>query len=192
MQTAQLAFAAGLILFLGAHLFSAFRDRTGAGLAGKLGAGPYMGIFSVLSLIGLVLIVWGYGGWRNTIAVWDPPVWSRHLALTFMLPALIALAAAYLPTGYIKKTARHPMLVAVKIWALAHLVANGDLASVILFASFLAFAVVDRIALKSRPQPEFAAPSIMADLGAIAIGAAAYAVIALWAHQALIGVPVLS
>lgn len=185
-------FLVGLVLFFGAHMFAAVRSRAPDGLAQRIGRGPYMGLFSLISLAGLVMLIIGYGGFRNTIPVWDPPVWTRHIPLTLMLPSLILLVAAYAPAGYIKKYSKHPMLAAVKIWAFAHLCANGDLASVILFGAFLTYGVIDRILVKGRGDPMAGkTPSPMGDAIAIVGGAIAYAAIAFWAHEALIGVPVM-
>lgn len=185
-------FLLGLVLFFGAHLFSTFRSRAPGNIREKMGYGPYMGLYSLISIAGLVLIIMGYDMLRNLIPIWDPPVWTRHIPLTLMLPSLILLVAAYAPTGYIKKTVKHPMLAAVKIWAFAHLCANGDLASIILFGSFLAYAVIDRIVIKRRGDPtEGKTPAIVADVISVIGGIAAYAGIAFWAHAALFGVPVL-
>ncbi len=141
---------AGLAVFLGTHLVTTHRDLRAA-LIARYGASAYKVAYSVLSAIGLVLIVYGFSKYRATgwINVWYPPVGMRHLALALMLPATIIFASAYL-RGHIWRFMKHPMLVAIKIWALAHLLANGDLGSIILFGSFLAWAVFDRITLKSR------------------------------------------
>ncbi len=185
----------GLVIFFGAHLFSAFRSRApGRDLKQKLGYGPYMGLYSLVSAIGLGLIIWGFGAARPAPILYTPPTGLAHLNLALMLPAMILLAAAYLPTGRIKKVMKHPMLVAVKIWALGHLLANGELNSVLLFGSFLAYGVLARIALKKRgdigPGPD-APVSAIGDIGAVVIGAGAYAAILLWLHPILTGVPAL-
>ena len=185
----------GLVIFFGAHLFSAFRSREpGKDLKVKLGRGPYMGLYSLVSIAGFVLIVWGFGAARPAPILYQPPVWMAHLNLVLMLPAMILLAAAYAPTGRIRKAVKHPMLAAVKIWALGHLLANGELNSVLLFGSFLAYGVIDRIALKKRgdtgPGPD-APVSAMGDLGAVVIGTAAYAVLLFWLHPIAFGVPAL-
>lgn len=149
----------GLVIFLGAHSVGmaapAWRERTVA----RLGEVPWKGLYSVVSLVGFVLIVWGYGLARQEpVALWAPPTWLRHVTLLVMLPAFPLLLAAYLP-GRIKTATKHPMLAAVKLWAFAHLLANGNLADVILFGSFLAWAVADRISLKGRtPPPVHGAP----------------------------------
>jgi uncharacterized membrane protein len=195
MTTHMMAFAAGAVLFFGAHLFSAFRPRGDRDVKLRLG-GAYKGLYSLVSLAGLVLLVWGYGGWRydgseaNPV-LWAPPTWTRHIALTLMLPSLILLAAAYAPSGWIRKVVRHPMLAAVKVWAFAHLCANGDLASIVLFGLFLAFAVIDRIAVNRRGKVVVDSPQVMGDVIAVVLGGAAYAGIAFWAHPALIGVAVI-
>ncbi|MFN7054318.1 NnrU family protein [Hyphomonas sp.] len=185
----------GLVIFFGTHLFSAVRSRApGKDIRAKMGMGPYMGLYSLVAIAGFALIVWGYGAARPAPILYQPPVWMAHLNLVLMLPAMILLAAAYAPTGRIKKAAKHPMLAAVKIWALGHLLANGELNSVLLFGSFLAYGVIDRIALKRRgdngPGPDTPV-SAMGDVAAIVIGTAAYAAILLWLHPLLFGVAAL-
>nr|WP_255726616.1 NnrU family protein [Microvirga sp. ACRRW] len=186
----------GLILFLGTHAFSMAR-RSRSALIDRIGEGPFKGIYSLLSLAGIVLIAIGYGEYRASgyIPVWDPPVWTRHLALLLVLIAFICFAAAYLP-GHIKRRLKHPMLAGVKIWALAHLLANGDLGSILLFGSILAWAVMARISAKRRDVAAqhggTAAPAGWRnDLLAVAIGTAVYVAFVIWLHPLLIGVPVL-
>ena len=118
------AFLGGLILFLGTHFFSAFRNRTGDGLPDILGRGPYMAIYSVLTAAGFIALVWGYAMIKPWIYLADPPPWMKHITMALMLPAIILIVAAYVPTGFIKKAVKHPMLTAVKLWALAHLIAE--------------------------------------------------------------------
>ena len=146
---------AGLVLFLGVHTLTTLREMR-AGLVERLGPGLYKGIYSLVSLIGFVLIVLGYKAYRAAgyIDVWTPPTGMRHLTILLMWPAMICLVAAYVP-GEIKRRLKHPMLVAVKIWALAHLLSNGDLGSIILFGSFLGWAVYDRISVKRRVDAEW-------------------------------------
>lgn len=187
----------GLIIFLGGHSLTMFRE-TRAGLIGRLGGeGPYKGLYSLVALIGLALIIYGFGAYRaeGYIQIWNPPVWTRHIALLLMLPAMILLVSAYSP-GRIKTAVRHPMLAAVKLWALAHLLANGDLGSLLLFGLFLAYAVVDRIAVKRRGEVSEAhgvagAQSWTGDIVAVVGGVFAYAVFAMWLHPLLIGVSVI-
>lgn len=184
---------AGLAVFLGVHLVPTQRDLRAA-LIARYGASAYKLGFTLVSFVGLALIVWGFAWYRATgwINVWTPPVWTRHLALTLMLISTIALVAAYL-RGHIWRFLKHPMLVAVKVWALAHLLANGDLGSMILFGSFLAWAVYDRISLKTRDDP--GAPDIpfggvRNDVLAVVVGLVVYAALVFAFHPAVIGVPV--
>lgn len=184
----------GLIVFFAPHVFVTRREAR-ARLIARIGEAPYKIAFSVISAIGIALIAYGFARYRATewINLWYPPVWARHLALQLNWLAMICIAAAYIP-GHIKRALKHPMLVGVKIWAFAHLIANGDLGSIILFGSFLAWAVFDRITLKRRS--DSAAPAIRnggwrADLAAIVVGTAVYAAIVFYLHLALIGVPVI-
>jgi uncharacterized membrane protein len=183
---------AGLVLFIGGHLVSTIRGVR-ASLIGRLGEGGYKGAYSLAALAGLVLIVWGYGNYRagGYIPVWDPPRAMNHVAALLMLPAFIALAASQSPAGKIRGWLKHPMLVGVKLWALAHLLANGDLGSIVLFGSLLAWAVYDRISVKRRGDAG-APPSASFTRGdAIAVGAGlvAYALFAAF-HRTLIGVSI--
>ncbi|MCB5176829.1 MULTISPECIES: NnrU family protein [Microvirga] len=187
----------GLIVFLGTHAFSMAR-KSRASLVARLGEGPYKGLYSLLSLAGIVLISIGYGQYRGSgyIPVWDPPVWTRHLALLLVWFAFVFFVAAYLP-GRIKRTLKHPMLAGVKVWALAHLLANGDLGSIVLFGSFLAWAVAARISVKRRDEavphgaPLEPPAGLRNDALAIAIGTVVYIAFVVWLHPLLIGVPVL-
>ena len=187
----------GLIVFLGTHSFSMARNRRAAVIA-KIGEGPYKGIYSLLSLAGIVLISIGYGQYRagGYVPVWDPPVWTRHLALLLVWFAFVFVAAAYLP-GRIKRTLKHPMLAGVKVWALAHLLANGDLGSILLFGAVLAWAVAARISVKRRDEAKpHGAPleppaGLRNDALALAVGTVLYVAFVVWLHPLLIGVPVL-
>ena len=186
----------GLILFLGTHLFTTVRGPREQ-LIGRFGEGAYKGIYSLLSLGGLVLLSIGYDAYRANgyIPVWNPPAWFGHVSLLLMLAAFIFFVAAYVP-GRIKARLKHPMLVGVKVWALAHLLANGDLGSMLLFGSFLAWAIVARINVKHRSiasqhlGPAVAVGGWRNDLLAAGIGTAAYIAFALWLHPWLIGVKV--
>ena len=143
----------GLVIFLGAHLFVTCRGQRAAVIA-RIGEWPYKGLFSLVSLVGLILIGYGYADYRATdwINVWYPPRWTHYVTQFLMWPASIFVVAAYV-RGDIYRRLKHPMLVGVKTWALAHLISNGDLGSIILFGSFLAWAVYDRITLKRRSDP---------------------------------------
>jgi len=182
----------GLVLFLGAHVFVTMRDRR-AGLIAKLGAGPYRGLFVLVSLVGVVLAGYGFAEYRAAgfIMVWYPPAWTRHIVEALMWPASIMVVAAYIP-GNIKRVLKHPMLVGVKTWAFAHLCANGDLGGMILFGAVLAWAVYDRITLKRRSDP--GAPSIpvgggINDIIAVVVGTIVYLALGFVFHPIVIGVP---
>lgn len=183
----------GLILFLGVHSVSIVNEPWRDRMSSRLGEMTWKGIYAIVSLVGMVLIVYGYGVARyDPLILYSPPVWLRHVAILFLLPVFPLLLAAYLP-GRIQKALKHPMLVAVKLWAFAHLLANGALADLLLFGGFLAWAVAERISLKHRtPRPIIGAPeSNKNDIIAVLGGLLVYAVIVLWLHRQLIGVPVL-
>jgi uncharacterized membrane protein len=182
---------AGIVLFLGVHTLTTLREPRAA-LIRRIGEGPYKGLYSLTAAAGLVLIVWGFGRYRSAgyVSLWDPPASLNHLALMLMWFSFVALVAANAPAGKIKGMLRHPMLVGVKAWALAHLLVNGDLGSLILFGTFLAWAVYDRIAVKRRGDPGAPRSSVTAgDAIALVVGSLAY-VAMFWLHPWLIGVPI--
>lgn len=181
----------GLIVFLGVHSVAivapAWRDR----MAAKLGNG-WRGLYSILSIVGFILLIWGYGLARvDTVVLYQPATWMRHLTSLLMLPVFPLLFAAYLP-GRIKTKLKHPMLAAVKFWAVAHLLANGTLADVVLFGAFLAWAVLDRVSFKSRTQRAIpsAPPGRFNDAIAIIAGLGAYVLFVSVLHVKWIGVPI--
>jgi uncharacterized membrane protein len=182
----------GLIVFLGAHVFVSLRGRREA-LIAAIGTGPYKGLFSLVAVIGLVLIGYGFARYRadGLIELWYPPGWTRHIVVALMWPASIAVVAAYVP-GDIKRVLKHPLLVGVKLWAFAHLCANGDLGGIILFGAVLAWAVYDRISLKSRS--DTGAPPIQVggrrnDIIAIVVGTILYLALGFVFHPLVIGLP---
>lgn len=182
----------GLVVFLGAHSVRIFADDWRTRQIARLGEMRWKGAYSLVSLAGLVLLIWGYGLARADPAqLWNPPAWTRHLASLLTLASFVLLAAAYVPRTRIKAAVGHPMVLAVKLWAFAHLLANGRPADVLLFGAFLAWAVLDfraarardRAAWRSRPSGNLASDAV-----AVVAGAGAWAVFALYLHQALIGV----
>jgi uncharacterized membrane protein len=182
----------GLVIFLGAHVFVTRRGERAA-LIARLGAWPYRGLFSLVSIVGLGLIVYGFAQYRASglIPVWNPPLWTRHIVIALMWPASILIAAAYIP-GNIKKAVKHPLLVAVKTWAFAHLCANGDLGGIILFGSVLAWAVYDRISLKYRSDPsglQIPYGGTKNDIIAIIVGTIIYLALGLVFHPVVVGLP---
>jgi uncharacterized membrane protein len=184
----------GLVLFLGPHVFVTLRGARGA-LIARIGEGLYKGLFAVLSIVGLYLIGRGFALYRDAgmIEVWDPPDWTRHITVALMWPSIILVTAAYIP-GDIKRVLKHPMLVGVKLWAVAHLISNGDLGSMIIFISVLAWAVYDRITLKRRSDPGGLPIPIGGrrnDIAAVIVGTILYFALALVFHPLVIGKPVL-
>ena len=183
----------GLVVFLGVHSVSIAAPGWRSAQIARRGERAWKGVYSVAAGIGLALLIVGYGMARpEPVVLYTPPVALRHLALLVMLPVFPLLFAAYMP-GRLSRAAKHPMLLAVKFWATAHLLANGTLADVLLFGAFLAWAVADRISVKRRTPDEAhavpgAPPGPMNDLIAIAGGLAVYALTILWAHRWLIGV----
>ncbi|HEX5739741.1 MAG TPA: NnrU family protein [Hydrogenophaga sp.] len=179
----------GLVLFLGVHSVSIVSRSGRDQWVQRLGEGPWKGLYSLAALAGFVLIIYGYAQARETpVLLYTLPTGFRHLAALLMLPVFVLLAAAYLP-GRIQRATKHPMLLAVKFWALAHLLANGTLADVLLFGGFLAWAVADRISIKRRgvaaPQ---ARGSTLNDVIAVAVGLGVYVLFIVWAHAWLFGV----
>ena len=182
----------GLVVFLTPHTFTALRPERQQ-VIDRIGLGPYKAIYSIVSLIGLLLIGYGFALYRATgwVDVWHPPAWTRHVAVALVWPAIIGIAAAYSP-GRIKIALKHPFLVGIKLWAVAHLIANGDLGSIVLFGAILAWAVFDRISLKRRTDP--GAPPIPVggarnDVIAVVIGTVVYLLLGLYFHPYLVGVP---
>ena len=183
---------AGLVVMHGTHVFVTFRAAR-AGLIARVGLAGYRVLFSLISLAGLVLVVRGYGSYRahEWVDLWSPPAFMRHITIGLMLIVSILLAATFIPS-HIKARAKFPMLAAIKIWAFAHLLSNGDLGSVLLFGSFLAWAVYARIAAKRRIDlaPNIAPPGWTNDAIAVAIGIVIFLALGYVFHPVAIGVPV--
>jgi uncharacterized membrane protein len=184
----------GLALFLGVHTLPAQRELR-ARLIASTGESGYKAGYALVSLLGIALIAWGFAHYRATgwIDVWNPPKALKHLTVALMLPAVILVVAAYM-RGHIYTALKHPMLAGVKLWAAAHLLANGDLGSIILFGSFLGWAVFDRISLKRRTDagsPPIPVGGWGNDAIAVAVGIVVYLALAFAFHPVVIGVPVI-
>jgi len=184
---------AGLVLFLGIHSTQLFAPGVRQSVIDTKGANAWKGIYTLISLLGFGLLIWGYGQARfdNTF-FYAPPTWFSHIQLLLMLPAMVLLAASQLPVGLIKKKLKNPQLIAVKIWAIGHLLVNGDLANWLLFGSFLIWAVLLVINIKKRGQTFPDQTSSAADILAVVIGVAIWAIFAFWLHEWLIGVPAIA
>jgi uncharacterized membrane protein len=184
---------AGLVLFFAPHILVTDRARRAA-LIARIGDGAYKALFSLISIAGIVAIAYGFGLYRQTqwIDIWNPPTWTRHIAVALMWPASICVVAAYI-RGDIQRVLKHPMLVGVKLWAAAHLISNGDLGSIILFGAILAWAGYDRISLKYRADP--GAPPIPTggrrnDFIAVIVGTLLYLALGFLFHPLVVGIPV--
>lgn len=182
----------GLLLFLGTHSIRIVADGWRATQVGRLGLIRWKGLYSLVSALGLGLIVWGYGLARaEPVALWAPPAWTRYLAALLTLPAFILIAAAYVPGSRIKAALGHPMVAGVKVWAVAHLFSNGNLADVLLFGAFLAWAVVDFSSARRRDRAAgvvYRPGSAARDGLVVAAGTGAWALFAGFLHLWLIGV----
>ena len=186
----------GLAAFLGAHTLVALRPQRAAVIA-RVGERPYRGLFSLVSLIGIILIGYGFARYRAAgfIDIWTPPRWTRHVTEALVWPSIILVVAAYIPSE-IKRVLKHPMLAGVKLWAVAHLLSNGDLGSIILFGSVLAWAVYDRIAIKQRgdaatgPVAVAASGGYRNDFIVVVVGTLLFFALGLWFHPWVIGIAV--
>lgn len=183
----------GLVIFLGLHSLRIFAEPSRSRLIERFGEGGFKGIYSVVSIIGFILIWYGYSQARLAPSmVWNPPMATRHVATVLTLLSFIVLFAAYVPRNRIKRAIGHPMVIAVKIWAFAHLLANGMLADIVLFGSFLIWAALDFRAARGRDKAAgYVRPaevSSMADIVTVVGGMVAWTVFAIWLHGWLIGV----
>ena len=183
---------AGLIVFLASHVFVSLRGARSRAIA-RLGKPVYYALHGLLSIVGIVLIAWGFVHYRagGYIAVWSPPLVMRHVTAGLMWFAVVLALAAYLG-GHIARWTKYPMIAAVKIWAFAHLLSNGDLGSILLFGSFLAWAVFARIAMKRRDDAEKqpSEPDWTSDLISVGLGTVLYLALGYVFHPVIIGVPV--
>jgi len=185
------ALVAGLILFLGAHsiriVAPALRER----LVASLGEGSWKGLYSLISAVGLGLIIYGFGAAGDQEPLWQPPLFARHLSALLMLVAFVLLAAAYVPGNRLKARLGHPMVLGVKTWAFAHLLSNGRPRDLLLFGAFLVWAIVAYASLRRRDRAADVvrpAGSAAGDMAAVAAGLVGWALFAFLLHRMLIGV----
>lgn len=183
---------AGLIVFLGIHSLRVFADGWRGRVIAKLGEKPWKGLFALVSLLGFVLIIWGFGQARMTPEfLYSPALWLRHLNSLLTLIALILVAAAYVPKNHLKARLGHPMLLGVKVWAFGHLLATGFLRDVVLFGAFLVWAIVLYAVSRRRDRAAgttYPAGTIAGDIGAVVAGVVIWAAFTFWLHTLLIGV----
>ncbi len=185
----------GLVLFLGLHSVRIVADDWRTQTIARIGAQPWKGIYSLISLLGFGLIIWGYGQARMApVPLWSPPPAMRHIAYLLTLLSFVLLVAAYVPGNSVKAMVHHPMVLGVKVWALAHLLANGNLADVVLFGAFLLWAVFDFSAARRRDRAgavHYPAGRLAPTLLTVVIGTLAWVGFALWLHGWWIGVRVM-
>jgi len=182
----------GLVLFLGVHSMRVFAEGTRTRFIAQRGENAWKGLYAVLSIVGFVLLIWGYGLARQApVVLWTPPTWVRHLAALLTLPAFVLLAASYVPGNHIKARVHHPMVLGVKVWAFAHLFVGRTLAAELVFAAFLVWAVLSFRAARARDRAAgrvYAPGRVVPTVVTVAVGVVAWAGFAMWGHAALIGV----
>ena len=182
----------GLLVFLGVHSTRIVADGWRTAMLRRLGENGWKGLYALLSIVGLGLVIWGFGLARQQpTALWSPPFYMRHVAWLLTLLAFILLAAAYVPRNAIKARLHHPMVLGVMLWALAHLLANGNLAHTVLFGSFLVWALLSFVAARARDianRTSYPVGTASGTVIAVVLGSVAWAVFAFWAHGLLIGI----
>ncbi len=176
----------GLILFLGVHSLRIVADPWRSAQIARLGERPWKGLYSLASIVAFVLLIWGFGRARAvTVVLWSPPFWTHYVAAVLTLIAFVLVVAAYVPGTRIKSWVHHPMVLGVKVWAFAHLISNGTLADVVLFGSFLVWAIADFAASRKRDRVAgtvYPAGTVGKDAIAVVVGVVAWAVFAFWLH----------
>jgi uncharacterized membrane protein len=188
---AMLVFIVGLLLFLGVHSTRIFAEGWRTSTIARIGEGPWKGIYSLVSIAAFVLLVWGYGQARNQIPLWDPPGAMRYVTVLLMLPVFVLFVAAYVPRNGIRAKLHHPMVLSVKLWALAHLLSNGNPADVLLFGGFLAWAILAFNAARKRDRASgkvYPAGTASMTIVCVAVGLVIYAAFLMGLHTWLIGV----
>jgi uncharacterized membrane protein len=182
----------GLVIFLGIHSARVVAEGPRQAFIAKRGAGAWKGLYTVISLASFALIVWGFGlARRQPVVLWATPTWLRHVAALLMLGSFVLMAAAYVPGNAIKAALHHPMTLAVKVWAFAHLIANNTLADLLLFGGFLVWSIAVFVAARLRDRVDGVTypPGSAARTGvAVAVGVVAWVAFAFWLHGWLIGV----
>jgi uncharacterized membrane protein len=188
----MIALAAGLVLFLGVHSVRVFADGWRTAMVARIGPLRWRGLYSLVSLAGLLLLIWGYGHARlDPLVVWTPPSWTRYVTSILVLPAFVLIAAGNMRGTKMKAALGHPMVLGTKLWAFAHLLSNGMLADIVLFGGFLAWAIVDYPSARRRDRAlgtAYPPGTIARDAIAVVVGIAAWAIFGFWLHGPLIGV----
>ena len=182
-------FILGLLVFFGVHVVRIVAPGLRERAIASRGLGPWKGLYALLSLLGLALIIWGWSLYRQEAPqIYTPPEWGRHVTMLLVLIGFILVFASHGPVGHIKASLHHPMLIGVFLWGVGHLLANGDLASILLFGAFAAYCVIDLVAAVQRPAIAPGVASVRGDMIAVIAGVLAYAVFLFWLHGLLFGV----
>lgn len=184
-------FIIGLVLFLGVHSTRVFAEGWRRATLARIGERPWKGIYSVVSIAAFALLVWGYGQARQQIPLWTPPAFLHYVTVVLMLPVFVLFVAAYVPGNAIKARLHHPQLLSVKLWAFAHLLSNGNLADVLLFGGFLAWAIAAFTAARRRDRAAgtvYAPGTAQGTMACVVVGLAIYAAFIMGLHRWLIGV----
>lgn len=185
----------GIVIFVGSHLAVMLLPRLREGLLGSMGEGPYKGVFSLVSLVGLALMIYGFyttrGMLEGTDYLYTPAPWARHLAMTLVLLAFILIGASH-GKGYLKSWLKHPMSIGFGLWAVAHLMANGDRPGVYMFAAILALAVIDIVLSTARGKVPAHAPRVRSDVIAVVAGVALYLLFLLVIHPYVFNLPIIT
>lgn len=187
----MILFVVGLLLFLGVHSTRVFAEGWRGATIARIGEGPWKGIYSVVSIAAFVLLVWGYGRARHQMPIWDPPQAMHYLTVLLMVPAFVLFVAAYVPRNGIKAKLHHPQVLSVKLWAFAHLLSNGNLADVLLFGGFLAWAILSYSAARKRDRAAatvYPPGTLQGTIVCVVVGLAIYAAFLFGLHTWLIGV----
>lgn len=185
----------GIVIFLGAHLVVMFAPRLRASLSGSLGEGPYKGVFSLVSLVGLALMIYGFYTTRGTLEgadyLYTPAPWTRHAAMTLVLLGFIFVGASH-GKSYLKRWLKQPMSIGIGLWAVAHLLANGDRPGVVMFAAILALAVIDIILSTARGKVPTHEPRLRSDVIAVIVGIVLYAIFLFVFHPYVLNLPIVA
>ena len=191
LESAMTWLILGLLLFIGIHSTRVFGERWRTATIARIGEGPWKGLYSVISIAAFILLVWGYGQARQQMPLWDPPAFMRHATALLMLPVFVLFVAAYVPRNGIKAKLHHPQVLSVKLWAFAHLLSNGNLADVLLFGGFLAWAILSFAAARKRDRAAgkvYPAGTLQGTVVCVVVGLAVYAAFVMGLHKWLIGV----
>lgn len=181
----------GLMIFFATHSVRIFAEEMRAASIARMGERPWKGVYALLSLLGFALMVWGYSETRGAPELWQPPIWTRHVAGLLTLPVFVLLVAAYVPRTRIKAVIGQPMVTGVMLWAVAHLMSNGRAGDLLLFGAFLVWAFFDYLAARRRDRLSgtlYVTGPLARDAAAVVIGVIAWALFAKWGHAWLIGV----